>query len=177
MQYTTSNSEARLTPGRQEDLMGKEPQSIYPFTVIMGDTLSTCDYTPVYLFQKKVFVSAKHIFGAGKEQSSNHASYSVKIAMKEIEDEWGRSFSLKKLIESSTLVQFWEWLTSKKIALNDEIVNEINELAVIITKQTLFNTLYQLFPFLSYLPTQFSQEIKRAQEIKNKIFLPEYRAH
>jgi hypothetical protein len=100
--------------------MGKEPQSIYPFTVIMGDTLSTCDYTPVYLFQKKVFVSAKHIFGAGKERSSNHAiSHSAKIAMKEIEDEWGRSFSLKKLIESSTLVQFWKWLTSKKIALND----------------------------------------------------------
>ena len=54
--------EARLTPGRQEDLMGKSPKYIYPLNEIVGDTFSARDYSDTYRFEKKVFVSAMHIF-------------------------------------------------------------------------------------------------------------------
>jgi hypothetical protein len=56
-------------------------------------------------------------------------------------------------------------------------VKEINEFNAIMTSQALLITMYQLFPSLCYLPTQFSREIKRAQQIREKIFPLEYRAH
>jgi hypothetical protein len=168
--------EARLSPGRQDDIMGKLPESIYPFKEIMGGTLSTSDYTPTYLFEKKVFVSAMHIFGAGIEQASVRASHAVDIVMKEIENKPGRSFSPKNLLESSMVVHLWEWLTSKKIGLDDPIVKEMIEIDAIMGRQALIVTVYQLFPFLCYLPTQFTRDIKRAQQLREKIFPPEYRA-
>ena len=168
--------EARLSPGRQDDLMGKLPESIYPFKEIMGGTLSTSDYTPTYLFEKKVFVSAMHIFGAGIEQASVRASHAVDIVMKEIENKPGRSFSPKNLLESSIVVHLWEWLTSKKIGLDDPIVKEMIEIDAIMGRQALIVTVYQLFPFLCYLPTQFTRDIKRAQQLREKIFPPEYRS-
>ena len=169
--------EAKLAPGRQEDLMGKSPKYFYPFGEIMGHNLAGSDYSPAYLFERKVFVSAMHIFGAGIEQASVRAGHAVDIAIKEIENKPGRSFSPKNLLESSIVVQLLEWLTSKKIALDDPIVKELNEFAAIMSRQALLNTMYQLFPFLCYLPTQFSREIKRAKHIREKIFPPEYRAH
>jgi hypothetical protein len=169
--------EARLAPGRQEDLVGKSPESFYPIVEIMGHNMGGCDYSPAFLFERKVFVSAMHIFGAGIEQASVRAGHAVDIAMKEIENKPGRFFSPKNLFESSIVVQLWEWLTSKKVALDDHIVQELNEFSAIVGRQALLNTTYQLFPFLCYLPTQFSREIKRAQQIRETIFPPEYRAH
>jgi hypothetical protein len=169
--------EARLAPGRQDVLMGKSPESIYPLKEIVGGTFSARDYSDAYLFEKKVFVSAMHIFGVGIEQASVRAGHAVDIAMKEIENEPGKSFSPKNILESSIVVQLWEWLTTKKIALNDPIVKENNEFNAIFSRQALLSTMYQLFPFLCYLPTQLTREIKRAEQIRETIFPTEYRAH
>jgi cytochrome P450 family 2 subfamily X len=169
--------EARLTPGRQEDLMGKLPESLYPFNEIMGGVFSTRDYSPEYLFEKKVFVSAMHIFGAGIEQASVRAGHAVDIVMKEIENEPGKSFSPRNLLEPSIVVHLWQWLTSNNISLDDKIVKEINEMSAIMSRQALLNTVYQLLPFLCYLPSKLTREIKRAQQIRETIFPPEYRAH
>jgi hypothetical protein len=121
----------------------------------MGHNMAGSDYSPAYLFEKKVFVSAMHSFGAGIEQASVRAGYAVDIAMKEIENKPGRSFSPKNLFQSSIVVQLLEWLTSKKIALDDPIVKDLNEFNAIMGRQALLNTMYQLFPFLCYLRTQF----------------------
>ena len=169
--------EARLTPGRQEDLMGKSPKYIYPLNEIVGDTFSARDYSDTYRFEKKVFVSAMHIFGAGIEQATIRAGHAVDIAMKEIENKPERSFSPKSVLESSIVVLLWEWLTSKTIALDDPIVKENNEIAAIFSRQALMSSIYQLFPFLCYLPTQLTREIKRAKQIRETIFPKEYRAH
>ena len=167
--------EARLA-GKREDLVGKSPKTMYPWPDMTGNDLITCDYSPVYGFRKKVFVSAMHIFGAGIEKVSVRASHACKIAINEIENKPGRTFSPKSLFESSIIVQLWNWLTSKTIALDDPIVNNMKEFSALISKQLALN-IYQLLALLSYLPTQFSRDIKRAQEIRNKIFLPEYVAH
>jgi hypothetical protein len=74
------------------------------------------------------------------------------------------------------VVHLWEWLTSKKIGLDDPIVKEMIEIDAIMGRQALIVTVYQLFPFLYYLPTQFTRDIKRAQQLREKIFPPEYRA-
>jgi hypothetical protein len=36
---------------------------------------------------------------------------------------------------------------------------------------------YQMIPFASHLPSQFSRDIKRAVQIRDTIFPPEFRAH
>ena len=168
--------EARLAPGRQEDLMGKSPEHFYPVGEIMCYKLGLSDYSPAYLFEKKVFVSAMHIFGAGIEQATVRAGHAVDIMMKEIENEPGRPFLPKNLFVSSIVLQVWEWLTSETMALDDPIVKESNEFAAIFSRQALVSTMYQLFPFLCYLPTQFTREIKRAHEIREKIIPREYRS-
>ena len=169
--------EARLAAGKQEDLMGKTAEFIYPVTEIMGNSLSTCDYSTSYHFQKKAFVTAMHVFRTGLEESLTPANHAVNIAINQIELEPRRSFSPKKLFDFSILVQFWEWLTSRKISLDDQMLKDVNEVTVIVRKQALLNTVYRLFPILSYVPTQLAQEIKRAKEIRDKIFPAEYRVN
>ena len=74
--------EARIAPGRQEVLLGKSSESFYPFGEILGHNMAGSDYSPAYLFERKVFVSAMHIFGAGIEQASLRAGHAVDIAIK-----------------------------------------------------------------------------------------------
>ena len=167
--------EARLGRGKQEDLMGRSPDQFYPLEELMCYQLGFSDYSPSYLYQRRVFVSAMHIFGAGLEQASVRAGHAVEIMMKEIENEPGKLFSPKNLLESSVVVQIWEWLTSKSLAVDDPIVKEINEFTSIFNRQAVLGTVYQLFPFLCYLPTHLTREIKRAHEIREKTFPREYR--
>ena len=114
-----------------------------------------------------------HIFGAGIERVLVRASHACKIVISEIENKPRRTFSPKSLFESSIIVQLWNWVTSKTIGLDDPVVDNMKEFSAQISKQLALN-IYQLLPLLSYLPTQFSRDIKRAQGIRNKIFLPEY---
>ena len=61
--------EARLE--KISDLVGKSPESMYPFNVMLGDDLTAMDYSPKYVFQKKVFLSALHRVESGLNQESS----------------------------------------------------------------------------------------------------------
>ena len=74
--------------------MGKLPEYIYPLDEIMGGLLSARDYSDTYRFEKKVFVSAMHIFGAGIKQASVSAGHAVDIAMKKSKMNQGNPFHL-----------------------------------------------------------------------------------
>ena len=162
---------------RKDDLAGKSPKSFYPFGDILGEGLATVDYSTAFLFRKRVFKSAMHVFGAGVEEAEDRIRHAVEIALCEIDNMEGQAFSPKKLLESSILVQLWEWLTSKKLSLNDPTIKHLREFSDIVSKQALQSSLYQLIPFLTYLPTQFTRDIKRALQLKNSLFPQEFRAH
>jgi hypothetical protein len=168
--------EAKLASGIQEVLMGRSPEYFFPLGDIMCHKLGLSDYSHAYRFDRKVFVSAMHMFGAGKAQASVRAGQAVDIMTKEIENEPGKPFSPRNLLESSIVVQLWQWLTSKSVALDHPVVKESNEFVAIFNRQALLATMYQLFPFLCYLPTQFTPEIKRAHAIRENIFPREYRS-
>ena len=144
--------EARL--GKQENLSGKTPESIYPFKEIFGNDLITADYSPAYRFRRRVFKTAMHVFGSGIEQTTKRAGHAVNLAIEEIDSKEGQPFSLREILESSVLVQLWDWLTSKKLQLNDLMIKQLSLFSKIIVKQALLSTLYQCIPFFSYLPTQ-----------------------
>ena len=109
--------EARI--GTQQKLSGKAPSSIYPWNEIFGNDLITADYSPELGFRRRVFKSAMHVFGAGIEQASKRAAHAVDITIKEIDSKDGQPFSPRGLLEASILVLLWQWLTSKKLQLND----------------------------------------------------------
>jgi cytochrome P450 len=58
-----------------------------------------------------------------------------------------------------------------------EVVKCIIEFGELVGKQALKGTFYQMIPFASHLPSQFSRDIKRAVQIRGTTFLPEFRAH
>ena len=165
------------TLGRQDDLSGRSPASFYPLGEIFGEDLLTADYSPKFRFRRRVFKSAMHVFGAGIEEASQRVGHAVDIAIGDLQTRQGMPFSPKKLFESSILVQLWEWLTSKKVQLNDPTIKCLSVFGEIVSKQSMFKNTQQLIPFMKYLPTQFNRNIKLAQQIKNEIFHKEYQAH
>ena len=164
--------EARL--GKQEILTGKSPASIYPWNEIFGNDLITSDYSPAFRFRRRVFKTAMHVFGSGIEQATERVGHAVNTAMEEIDKKKGQPFSPRGLLESSMLVQLWDWLTSEKLKLSDPMIEQLSQFGQIVAKQAVLSTIYQCIPFFSYLPTQTNLEIRRAKRIRNTIFPEAY---
>ena len=76
--------EAKLQ--RKDDLAGKSPKSLYPIGDILGEDLGTTDYSTAFLFRKRVFKSAMHVFGAGAEEAEDRIRHAVEIALCEIDN-------------------------------------------------------------------------------------------
>ena len=111
---------------------------------------------------------------SGIEQAAERVEHAVNSTMKEIDSKKGQPFSPTSLLESSILVQLWDWLTSRKPQLNDQIIKYLLEFNEIVAKQALLATVHQCVPFLSYLPIQANRDIKRATEIRKTIFPEAY---
>ena len=64
--------EAKL--GRKDDMAGRSPEFMYPFGEIFGfNDVSISDYSPKYIFRRKVFKSAMHVFGSGVDKTVERA--------------------------------------------------------------------------------------------------------
>ena len=136
----------------------------------------TADYSPAYRFRRRVFKTAMHVFGSGIEQTTKRAGHAVNLAIEEIDSKEGQPFSPRDILESSMVVQLWDWLTSKKLQLNDPMIKQLSQFSEIIAKQAVLSTLYQCIPFFSYLPTQSNLEIRRAKRIRNTLFPEAYQS-
>ena len=171
--------EARLK--ERGNLVWKSSESMYPFNVMLGNDFTTLDYSPKYVFRKKVFLSALHRVESGlimnHESSPERAVDAVKILLEEIESNEGQPFSPKKRLHASILAQLWKMLTKKKVSTDDPMVKSLVEFGEILGRQALKASLYQMFPFASRLPGQFSRDIKRAVEIRETILPQEFKAH
>ncbi|XP_028400019.1 cytochrome P450 2C31-like [Dendronephthya gigantea] len=172
----TLMQEARLT--RKDDILGILSEYFYPINIIVGSNdLVYADYGTVYLFRRKVFMSAMHVFGTGIEKAEEKVGFAVRSALERIESLNGQPFSAKDLAASAILIQLWEWITSKKVSFDDPTITSLFEFRDILVKQSWQSALYELLPFQSYLPTEFNRNIKRAQRIKDMIFPPEFKTH
>lgn len=163
--------------GTSDSLAGKLENSFYPFTEILRPNLTTTDYSPELKFRRTVFKSAMHIYGSGTEKASEFARRAVDIVTNEVVKKEGEPFSPREILESSIFVQLWEWLTAKKLQLNDPIVKCLSRFNEIFAKQMSLSSVSQVLPFFKYLPTQAKREINEAKEIRRTIFPKEYNAH
>ena len=166
--------EARV--GQRENLSGRSPRFMHSLSEIAGNDLVTSDYSPAYLFRRRTFKTAMHLFGSGIEQATERVEHAVNCAMQEIDSKKGQPFSPSSLVESSILVQLWDWMTSRKLQLNDPIIKNLSEFSEILDKVTLFAYAHQCIPFFLYLPIQSNRDMKRAKQIRNTIFPEAYQS-
>jgi hypothetical protein len=155
--------------------VGRSPGSVYPFNEMFGDDYIMTDYSPKYVFRKKVFLSALQAFESTMKHESSR--YAVNALLEEIGSKEEKAFSPGKMVHASIVAQLWKMITTKKVSLNDPVVKSIIEFDELLGKQALKGTFYQMIPFASYLPSQFSRDIKQAVEVREAIFPPEFRAH
>ena len=168
--------DARL--GRKDDLSGRSPEHMYPFNEVFGtNDVSISDYSPGYVFRRRVFKSAMHIFGSGMEKAADRARHAVDLTIEQIECKPNQPFSPKEFLDNAIIAQIWGWLSAKSEALDGPTVTSLRQYLDILTDIAYQSPLFHLFPFLKYFPSQFRQNIKRAREINSSIFIPEFHAH
>lgn len=168
--------DARL--GRKDDLSGRSPEHMYPFNQIFGSNdVSMSDYSPGYLFRRRVFKSAMHVFGSGMENAADRARHAVDLTIEQIERKHGQPFSPKEFLDNAILAQIWGWLSAKSEALDGLTVKSLREYLNILTDIAYQSPLFHLFPFLKFFPSQFRRNVERAREINYSIFTPEFHAH
>jgi hypothetical protein len=169
--------EARF--GRNKDyVVGASVESIYPFNIILGpNDVAFADYGTPYLFRKRVFKSAMHVFGAGINEAEERGGHAVKSMLEKIDSLKGQPFSPKELIASAILIQLWQWLTSEKVSFEHSNIKLLLEFGEITAKQSVEGTFYHKLPLHSYLPTEFNRSIKRATYIKSSIIPPVFQSH
>jgi cytochrome P450 len=168
--------EARV--GTKDDLSGRNPEDLYPFDQIFGsNSVSMADYSPAYIFRRKVFKSAMHVFGSGIDESVERARRVVDIAIEQIDSDPETPFCPRTLLVSATLSQLWLWLSSKEEPPLGPVVTSLREYLDIANDLASQSPLFQLFPFLRFFPTKFRRNIKRACEIPQATLYPEFRSH
>ena len=160
--------------GNTEDLCGKSATAFYLWNETFGNDLITSDYSRAYRFQRRVFKTAMHVFGSGIEQTTERVGHAVHTVMKEIDGKEGRQFSPRGLLESSILIQLWDWLTSTELELDDPLIHQYTEFNKILATQALLSAVHHFIPIFSYLPTQANREIDRAKHNRNTIFPEAY---
>ena len=168
--------EARL--GRKDDLAGRCRELIYPADVISEEkAIFASDYGHEFLFRKKIFKSGLHVFGNGIEQAEERVERAVQDLLKEVEAMKGQPFSPKTFVARAIISQMWEWITSKKYPLDHPTMKTLDELITEIRVIEARATLYQLIPWLSYLPTTFNRKLKDIVKTREKVLVPELQAH
>ena len=163
----------------KDDVAGRSTTSVYPMNVIFGrNDVGFSEYGTPYLFRKRVFKLAMHVFGSGIDKAEERGSHAVNFTLEKIKSLQDRPFSSKKLIASAIIIQLWQWLTSQQISFEDPTINLILECNEIVAKQSSTERyIYQQIPLNSYLPTKFNQNIKRAKYIKTTIYPPVFKSH
>jgi hypothetical protein len=169
--------EARLD--NKDAVVGVSRESVYPFNIMVGSNdVVFSDYGTPYLFRKRVFKLAMHVFGAGINNVEERGSHAVKCTLEKIESLEGQPFSPKEIIASAILIQLWQWLTSQELSFDDPKLKLLLEYGEIMSKQDLGKSyIFQKIPFHSYLPTEFNRKVKRATDIKFMIYPPSFQFH
>ena len=142
---------------------------------MLGYDIAFADYGTPYLFRKRVFKSAMHVFGEGI-QVEERGGYAVKSILEKIDSFKDQLFCPKEVIASAILLQLWQWVTSEKVKFDDPKIELLLEFGALIAKQGR-RTFFEMVPFHSYLPTEVNRNIKRAKEITSSVILPVFQSH
>ena len=136
------------------------------------------EYGRAFVFRKRVFKSAMHVFGAGIKAAQERGLHAVTCTLEQIKTLKDQPFSPQEIIGSAIMVQLWQWLTAEKVSLDDPVIMNLLEFSDLVARKipSIYLT-YCMIPFHSYLPTKLSKFVKRGQNIKFSILSPVLKSH
>ncbi|XP_046852388.1 steroid 17-alpha-hydroxylase/17,20 lyase-like [Xenia sp. Carnegie-2017] len=145
---------------------------------VSGDDIISGRYGEKYIFRKRVFKSAMHMFGAGIDAAEKRGNHAVRSTMEKIYSLKDQTFSPKDIISSAIIVQLWQWLTSEELPLDHNVIKLLLEFTELAANVDYFASMfYKKIPFFKLLPVEFSRRIKRSQAIKSSVITPVFNSH
>ncbi|XP_046852393.1 cytochrome P450 2D4-like isoform X2 [Xenia sp. Carnegie-2017] len=148
------------------------------YKVVGPNDVVFAEYGKAYMFRKRVFKSAMHVFGAGIKAAEERGLHAVACTLEQIKTMKDQPFSPKNIIGSAIVVQLWQWLTAEKISLDDPVIVKLLEFNDLVAKKIPSTFLiHRMIPFYSYLPIKLSKFVKRGQNIKFSILSPVLQSH
>ena len=163
---------------RRNDFSGRPIIDLFPLNVILeGRDILTSEYGPLFMFRRKLFKTALHVFGGGVNIVEERLNSAVQEFLDQIQAMDSRAFNIKDYVTATITSQLWEWLSSRKYHYGDQKLKSIidfNETSVAVSNQ---GNLYQLFPLLRYLPTKYMQTVKEVLTMREEIFGTELEYH
>ena len=156
---------------RKDDFSGRTGVSNFPFNRIFeGKDVGFTDYGPEYTFRRKVFSSAMHIFGEGKNLAKRRLNKSTKELLKLLHETDGRPFSIKDHVETTSVNVLCEWLVNTSYKPGDPALKKLKEFnenfAVLIRP----GSVYHFLPFLRFLPTAYMNTLREVLETRDDFF-------
>ena len=89
----------------------------------------------------------------------------------------GEPFQIKDPISTAIVSHLWDWMSSKNCDFDDDMVKLISELHENMEYLFRNGSLYNMLPFLTYLPTKFMKTLKKTEEMRGKIWESEFHDH
>lgn len=163
---------------KKDDFAGKPSLLFYPMNeVIEGKHIPSADLGPGLMLRRKFFRTALNASFDGIDRIQVRVSAAVRQFLDKIESMGGEPFQIRDLLSTTIASHTWDWLTAKKCDLDDEAVKlfiDFNENIEYLLRNGI---LYQMLPFLAYLPTQFVKKLQETKELRDKMLVSELQDH
>ena len=164
-----STREAMLT--RKDILQGRLLETIYPLSQILeGRDVSSSDFNEHYIFRRTVFNLAMNIFGGETQRKEQNVSNAVQELIRHVESLDGKPFKPKHYVQSAILIQLWKWISSEDCSFEDKTVSDLEHFGEVFFKLISTGAIYQVFPILRYLPTEFNNKVHNLVKLRKDLF-------
>ena len=164
-----SAREALLT--RKDIFEGRLLENMYPLSQICeGKDLVSADFNKHYLFRRSVFHLAMDIFGGNNQIKEQNVSHEVQQLIGQIENFDGKPFNPKRYIGLAIVTQMWKWISSEDCSLEDKTVSDLVKFKVTYFQLISTGAIYQVFPILKYLPTEFNNKVHNMVKERKALF-------
>lgn len=156
---------------RKDDFSGRPIHSSYPFNIITeGRGISSSDYGAQLMFRQKMIGSAVNVFGNEVKQLEEQVNSATEELLNQVGQMDGQTISLKVYVPAVITSQLWEWLSSRKYHFDDHALTTLVEFSEKMKFLLRLGGIFQLLPFLKYLPTKFMKTLEEVLVMRGDIF-------
>ena len=145
---------------RKDDFSGRVDESQFPYYLIVEDKdVGFTNYSSAYVFRRKVFSNALHVFGEGKNLAKGRLYGASEKLVQRVSETNDKPFSLKEYLGKTTMMILCEWLVGKQYDYEDPMLGsllEFNEQFAAVIRP---GSAHHFFPWLRFLPTSFMDSL------------------
>ena len=163
---------------KRDDFAGKPSSFFYPLNKIADEkNIASENIGPKLILRRKLFKIAMHSVSEGMDKIEERMAGSVRKFLAKIEAMDGEAFYIRDFFTRAIVCHVWELMTSKKCDLDDKMVTLILDFHENIERLIREGIVYQILPFLKYLPTKFMKSLKETMDMRDTILESELKEH